>query len=112
MFSPACRAKAVQDDSNFVKLDKPVLGCIGLIGTHHVGFVYAQNEGNRRPILLGGNQSDQINFTAWKGVVSYYLPKEYHEQAGSKNDLPDSTPDKLNAEFGIILNKKDGDISR
>jgi uncharacterized protein (TIGR02594 family) len=112
MFSPACRAKAVQEDSNFVRIEKPVFGCIGLVGTHHVGFVYAQNQGNKRPILLGGNQSDQINFTDWKGTVSYYLPIEYHKLASSETDLPASTADKLNEEFGIILNKKEGDISR
>jgi len=112
MFSPACRAKAVQDDLNFVKIEKPVLGSIGLVGTHHVGFVYAQNEGNTRPILLGGNQSDQINFTTWKEAVSFYLPKEYYKQTAIETDLPFSTSDKLNEEFGIILNKKIGDIYR
>ncbi len=111
-FSPACRAKAVQFDNNFVKINDPIFGCIGLVGTHHVGFVYALNEGNKRPIMLGGNQSDQINFTAWGGALSYYIPKGFNVPKGNGSKLPTATAAQLNEEFGILLNKKDGDITR
>jgi hypothetical protein len=111
-------------DKNFVRLEKLVYGAIIVWtnyiestgrpdGTGHVGFVYGPNA------ILGGNQSDAINFKAhsdssWhdkhKGRVlqkirGYYVPLAYAEFARSADEqalvLPNDTPQKLNARLGL-----------
>ena len=111
IFSPACRASAIATDANFVKIEKPFLGCIALIGIYHVGFAYAVHATKNIPILLGGNQSDQINFTAFSESVTYYLPKNF--KAPDKIvALSSATTRELNAKFGIIINIKSGENTR
>ena len=110
-FSPACRAKAIATDENFVKVEKPFTGCIALIGTHHVGFAYAVHTTKKVPILLGGNQSDQINFTAFSESITYFLPKDF-KKPDKIPDLSLATTTELNAKFGIALNIKGGDVTR
>ena len=77
MFTTACRASSLLTDPNFVKIEKPIFGAIAVIATHHVCLVYAKDHKTEMPIFLGGNQSDQINFTMFYEKISYFLPKKF-----------------------------------
>lgn len=121
--SPAS-SQSFLSDKNFVRLDKPVYGAIVVWsnyveatgkpdGSGHVGFLYGTNA------VLGGNQSDAINFksnadTTWhnkkKGrmiqkIRGYFVPLAYAEFARSVDEkaltLTDTVPKKLNNEFGL-----------
>lgn len=77
---------------------KPALGCIAFIdwgkvdaaksGKGHVGFVVGRTA-KGRIVLLGGNQSDKVRYTAFKTSVvdSYRVPKGFRVDARSF-DLP------------------------
>lgn len=112
MSNPACRARSVSEDPNFVKIEKPIFGAIAMIGTYHVGFVYATDSKSEKPILLGGNQSDQINFSVFYDKATYYLPKLFDPSKYEVPQLPASTVVDLNSEFGITNNEKKGDNTR
>jgi uncharacterized protein (TIGR02594 family) len=108
------RARAVALDANFVEIKQPVFGAILLVGTHHVSFVYAKHGGGY--VCLGGNQSDQINFTVFSKGVRFFVPLAYHAYAlddiAHGKALPDLDPDALNAAFGIAVKKKKGNATR
>lgn len=127
----------------FVQLLEPVYGAIAMVTSasghgHHVGFVYAKSD-NARVVLLGGNQSDQINFieasikpepavykedSTGKKIrvkkanpdhLMFFIPAAYARQAQedvAKSVLPTSRAKALNKEFGIKVQKKDGDDTR
>jgi len=103
------RARAVAEDANFTEIKSPVYGAITLVGTHHACFFYAHEKKSSKPICLGGNQSDQINFTVFKEKVRYFVPTPYLETA--KKEIAEekqlvSTAEELNTEFGIKTDAK------
>lgn len=122
--SPAS-SQSFLGDKNFVKIDKPVYGAIVVWtnyvestgksdGSGHVGFVYGIDA------VLGGNQSDAINFrslseTKWhdkkKGNIlqkirGFYVPLAYADFAHSQEEqaipLLGTSPKKLNTEFKML----------
>lgn len=103
------RARAVALDTvNFVEIKTPVYGCIGLLGTHHVMFVYAKS--GDQYVCLGGNQDQQINFSYMGSKLRFFVPIAYHEFAKKDmalgNTLGSQTPDELNKAFGIHIKPK------
>lgn len=103
------RARAVAlDTTNFVEIKTPVYGCIGLVGSHHVMFVYAKSDGQY--VCLGGNQDQQINFSYMGSKLRFFVPIAYHEFAKKDielgNTLGAHTPDELNKAFGIYIKPK------
>jgi uncharacterized protein (TIGR02594 family) len=119
----------------FVELAKPIYGAIAMVTSRsgagqHVGFVYAKN-GSNGLIVLGGNQSQQINFSYFnispvapyvtknnKGEkvrhkgnsthLKYFIPIAYYEQA--KKDflspgLEEQDANEINKEMGIEIFK-------
>lgn len=92
------RARAIALDANFVEIKTPVFGCILLVGTHHVSLVYAQEGENY--VCLGGNQSDQINFTLFRKGIRFFVPLAYHayalQEIGKGTKLASHTADELN----------------
>lgn len=79
-------------------LSKPAVGCVAFIdwgkvdptknGTGHVGFVVGKTA-KGRIVLLGGNQSDQVRYSAFKEshIQAYRVPKGY-EPDPKLFDLP------------------------
>ena len=79
-------------------LSKPAIGSVAFIdwgkvypkkkGKGHVGFVVGKTA-TGRIVLLGGNQSDTVRYTAFKSshIVTYRVPKGYQVDASSY-DLP------------------------
>ncbi|MGW8391027.1 LysM peptidoglycan-binding domain-containing protein [Pseudoduganella sp. HUAS MS19] len=108
------RARAVALDATFVEIKEPVYGAIMLQGTHHVSFVYAKDGDSYA--CLGGNQSDQINFTPFKKSLRFFVPLAYSEFAKKEikdgKSLANHTCAELNKAFGISLHKKEGDATR
>jgi uncharacterized protein (TIGR02594 family) len=104
-------------DKNYTKISQPVYGAIVVFTdkvnpSHgHVGFLYATSS-QGQPIVLGGNQSDMINFESKfsKPLEGYYVPTAYLEFAkselerGAKPTLASAT--ELNGMFGTTVNKK------
>ena len=65
--------------------------------------------------LLGGNQSDQINFSVFKESAKYFVPlsyRKYAEMEMRKNDLPKLDAKKMNLEFGISVEDKSKQSTR
>ena len=107
----------------FVKIKEPIFGAIAVLSSRggegrHTGFVYAR-ENDTRIVLLGGNQSQQINFTAYyedtkRECLSYFVPAAYYPRVESAMDstgLDVKSAIKLNAEFGIATSgQKAGEI--
>ena len=108
------RARAVALDDTFVEIKEAVYGAIMLQGTHHVAFVYAKDGDSYA--CLGGNQSDQINFTPFKKSLRFFVPLAYSEFAKKEikegKSLVNHSCADLNKAFGISLHKKDGDATR
>lgn len=108
------RARAVALDANFVEINIPVFGCILLLGTHHVSLVYAKQGAHY--VCLGGNQSDQINFSLFNKGVRFFVPLAYHafalQEIAKGAKLAEHTADELNSAFGIPVKKKKGDALR
>ena len=109
------RARSFAADTiNFSQIAEPVYGAIGLVGTSHVGFVYSIER--ERPVLLGGNQSDQINFVRFNpATLRYYVPTSYLPFA--QKELKESKLDELaaadlNTALGIVVAKKTGGNTR
>ncbi|WP_070105750.1 TIGR02594 family protein [Burkholderia plantarii] len=105
---------------NFVKIDKPVFGAIAVYKHKkggHAAFVYAQTSAGA-PILLGGNQSDAINFGMQKAseLKGFFVPATYlqfaKEELAKGTQLEVSTPAKLNEEFHIAFAKKKANADR
>lgn len=112
MSSPPCRARSFLDDPNFVKIEKPIFGAIAVIATHHVCFVFADDSKSAKPVVLGGNQSDQINFTVFHEKISYFLPKTFDPLKHDVPALASKTAAEMNTEFGIVKHAKSGDSTR
>jgi len=99
---------------NFIKIDVAIFGAIAVYehaNGGHAAFVYAKTAGGD-PILLGGNQSDTINFalanrTELKG---FFVPASYLKFANAEIAkgavLETTTPTELNAEFNIQFRRK------
>lgn len=108
------RARAIALDANFVEIKTPIFGCILLVGTHHVSLVYAKDGPNY--VCLGGNQSDQINFTPFRKGVRFFVPLAYHayalQEIAKGGKLAEHTADELNLAFGIPVKKKKGNALR
>jgi uncharacterized protein (TIGR02594 family) len=108
------RARAVALDANYVEIKTAVFGAIALVETHHVAFVYAKNGASY--ICLGGNQSDQINFSNFSKGLRFFVPLAYHSFAlneiarGAR--LDEHTSEELNSAFGIPVKKKKGNALR
>ncbi len=112
MALPAYQARSFLVDRNFVLLEKPVFGAIALIGSRHVCFVYAQDNKTGRPILLGGNQSDQINFAMFNEKITYFLPKRAQAFINDSHELAFASIVDLNTTFGILSHKQAGNGTR
>lgn len=110
------RARAVAVDIYFIQIDKPVYGAIGLIGTHHVCLVYGRYKKTKHMVCLGGNQSDQINFTVFKESTKFFVPMAYlpfaKKEMDSGHDLDTYDVKELNHAFGIASTKKTGNTTR
>jgi uncharacterized protein (TIGR02594 family) len=108
------RARAVALDTNFVEISKPIFGAIVLVGTHHATLAYAKSGG--AIVCLGGNQSDQINFTPFKSDLRYFVPLAYHAFAKKEielgNSLAEHSPQELNKAFGIVIKAKKGNATQ
>jgi hypothetical protein len=69
-----------------------------------------------RPVLLGGNQSDQINFVRFNpATLRYYVPKSYlpfAQKELKETKLDELAATDLNAALGIVVAKKAGDNTR
>ncbi|USX23705.1 LysM peptidoglycan-binding domain-containing protein [Oxalobacteraceae bacterium OTU3REALA1] len=108
------RARAIALDAHFVEIKTPVFGAILLVGTHHVSLVYAKDGANY--VCLGGNQSDQINFSAFGKGVRFFVPLAYHafalQEIAKGKKLAEHTADELNLAFGIPVKKKKGNALR
>lgn len=115
--SAPASSQSFRHDKNYTRIDKPIYGAIAVYtDTHnsakgHVGFLYALTP-NGSPIILGGNQSDTIDFESafGKKLSGYYVPLSYLEFA--KKEMSDgpsliiSTAVELNQSFGIKIQKK------
>lgn len=108
------RARAVALDANFVEINIPVFGCILLLGTHHVSLVYAKQ--GEHYVCLGGNQSDQINFSLFNKGVRFFVPLAYHafalQEIAKGTKLAEHSADELNGAFGIPVKRKKGNALR
>jgi uncharacterized protein (TIGR02594 family) len=108
------RARAIAQDANFVEIKTPVFGCILLVGTHHVSLVYAKDGADY--ICLGGNQSDQINFSPFRSGVRFFVPLAYHafakQEIAKGATLAEHSAAELNKAFGIPVKKKKGNATR
>ena len=106
------RARAVAIDPNFVQLEKPVYGAIGLVGTHHACLIYGKDRKTGHMICLGGNQSDQINFSTFKEKISFYVPITYLPYAKNEiatgAELGQYEAQDINKAFNIKRNDKKG----
>ncbi|KWE66062.1 peptidoglycan-binding protein LysM [Burkholderia ubonensis] len=113
-------SQSFRHSDNFVKIDKPVFGAVAVYKHRkggHAAFVYAQTS-TGAPILLGGNQSDAINFGMQlpSELKGFYVPAAYlkfaQEQLAKGVKLETSTPKDLNDEFHITFAKKKKNADR
>lgn len=106
---PHYRARSFHGDANFQQIAEPIFGAVALKGTSHVGFAYAKAS-TGSIILLGGNQGDQINFTAYKNTdFRFYVPLTYIAYANQELEDPKldiTTATALNDALGITVNLK------
>jgi uncharacterized protein (TIGR02594 family) len=107
--NPHYRARSFHGDANFHQITAPIFGAVAMKGTSHVGFVYAKSS-TGSIILLGGNQGDQINFTAFKSTgLRFYVPLTYVAYANKELKEPKldvTTAATLNNALGITVNVK------
>ncbi|MGP9437659.1 LysM peptidoglycan-binding domain-containing protein [Ewingella sp. AOP8-B2-18] len=106
-------AKAISfstDYARFKKIDVPIYGSIAVFtrrGGGHVCFVYAlSSKVNGNIIVLGGNQSDAINFVdrSLRGLVGYFIPIQYEKKALLEmvsGSLHKSSAEELNSSLNI-----------
>ncbi len=62
-----------------VTLDRPAVGAIAVktrAGGGHVGFVAGINAGGQI-VILGGNQNDSVNYSAFSANFTYHFPTGY-----------------------------------
>ncbi|MBN3757849.1 TIGR02594 family protein [Paraburkholderia sp. Tr-20389] len=107
-------SQSFRNSKNFVKIDHPVFGAVAVYKHPkggHAAFVYAKTKAGG-PILLGGNQSDAINFGTQKAseLKGFYVPASYLKFAQAELAkgavLETSTADELNDAFHIEFKKK------
>jgi uncharacterized protein (TIGR02594 family) len=110
-------SQSFKRDKHYVLIDKPLYGAIAVFtdkkhpGRGHVGFLYALDE-KGGPIILGGNQSDAINFESGFSMKlsGYYVPAAYLEFARNEFSqgatMLKSSAIELNKSFGIKTQKK------
>ncbi|KFC04430.1 hypothetical protein GTGU_03152 [Trabulsiella guamensis ATCC 49490] len=109
---PARALSFSTDSINFKKIDSPVYGAIACFKRKkggHVCFVVAnsdQTPGNI--IVLGGNQSDSINFVdrSLRGLVGLYVPTTYFMLAEHdlvSEELVTGNADDFNASLNIDI---------
>ncbi|PVZ79395.1 hypothetical protein C9426_33715 [Serratia sp. S1B] len=85
--SPADSLAFSTDRNNFKRISAPVFGAIAVYtrpGGGHCSLVYGLSSArNGNIIVLGGNQSDQINFVdrSTRRLVGYFVPIQYEQQA-------------------------------
>lgn len=87
-------SQSFKNDPHFIKIDRPVLGCIVVFwrgsgpdsGIGHVGFYRGELNGN--VYTLGGNEGDMVQIEPFAkssprfGLVGYYWPKSIPVPAG------------------------------
>lgn len=126
------RAAPMVRNPLFTQIDSPVFGAVAMVAGpgghgHHVGFVYAK-PGANEVVLLGGNQSDTIKFSAFniapvaaqslkvkgktvtiaakKDHLMFFVPADYAAFAQADTQaLSSQTADALNLAFGITTAK-------
>ncbi|MFM0021355.1 TIGR02594 family protein [Paraburkholderia azotifigens] len=107
-------SQSFRHSKNFVKIDKPVFGAVAVYKHTkggHAAFVYAKTKAGS-PILLGGNQSDAINFGTQKAteLKGFFVPASYLKFAQAElakgEVLETSTAEELNDAFHIEFKKK------
>lgn len=104
--APARARSFAEDSRNFRRIDKPVYGAIAVFlrtGGGHACFVYASSKNNENNIIvLGGNQSDCINFVdrSEENLIGYYLPAVYSGEIGFL-DLEVADTEALNESLNI-----------
>lgn len=133
---PLSREKASSQsfmrDKNFKKIDTPVFGAIVVFSSSkdlelkkrnakqhirgHVGFVFSKG------VVLGGNQTDGINFRSFSGmskdyiVSGFYVPVAYYDYAQQeiKNgpQLASWTANELNNHYGTINKRRKRNSTR
>ena len=88
----SARAKSYAESSDFIKVDKPVYGCVCVYtreGGGHVHFYVKQD--NSKIFGLGGNQSNAVNIAGYdkSRLLGYYWPKakldDYKKALAEKN---------------------------
>jgi len=120
MTSAPADSQSFRHSKNFVKIDKPVFGAVAIYKHPkggHAAFVYAQTS-TGAPILLGGNQSDAINFGMQKAseLKGFFVPASYlkfaQDRLAKGIGLEKSTPKDLNNEFHITFAQKKKNADR
>ncbi|KVE72054.1 TIGR02594 family protein [Burkholderia vietnamiensis] len=113
-------SQSFRHSKNFVKIDKPVFGAVAVYKHPkggHAAFVYAQTSAGA-PILLGGNQSDAINFGMQKAseLKGFFVPASYlkfaQDRLAKGIELEKTTPHDLNNEFHITFSHKKKNADR
>src|SRR6266446_713304 len=91
----SARARSFEDSPNFVKLDKPVAGCIftrwrvsPADGRGHTGFFLSENSEGIEAIA--GNEDDAVrHYTEDKSkIVGYFWPKSYDVDGNAASVIP------------------------
>lgn len=99
-------------DNNFKKIKKPIFGCLAIwwstvLKQGHVAFVYGRDSKTNEIIVLGGNQSDSINFmlqsNTTKELVGFYIPAPYIQPSLSELGVYDIV--ELNAEINYVYQR-------
>lgn len=110
------RATAWTDENvkMFPHITEPVYGCVAVWnrsgGGGHVTLVYGKEKGTNNIIVLGGNQGQQITFTArsaTKKLRGFVVPACYEKRANElitdKVGLPEYNVAELNKKFEITI---------
>ncbi|MFC3531104.1 TIGR02594 family protein [Vogesella facilis] len=95
----------ISDNINFIKIEKPIFGCIATNGKHAT-FFYGESS-NGKFIGLGGNQGQTIKFSSYKNfdffIPSTYKPK-YDNEKKEKTQIYRIAD--LNKSIGIMEKSK------
>ncbi|ECG8517812.1 hypothetical protein DLR11_25125 [Salmonella enterica subsp. salamae] len=72
-------ARDVRLSPDFVRIEKPVWGCIVYLSISHATFFYGYAKNIKGNFIgLGGNQTHTINFSPFSlSIASFYLPRQY-----------------------------------
>ncbi|CAL8475240.1 LysM peptidoglycan-binding domain-containing protein [Caballeronia sp. S22] len=115
------RARGFTSDSNFVRIDGPIFGAIGVLkDKSHVFFIYGVDEHSAQNlVVLGGNQGGHGDFggtidfsTFKKDNILFYVPLSYlplaKQQLQKGVQLEKTSAAKLNKEHQIKDPKGNG----